>query len=216
MNSNIQSLLSINALTTSKKWGDILMEEDYRFKYMTEEEWLAYVQQELNHPVIDVSVLEHVLERDAERRGYAAFAAWVSRSSAPVPIPRKKQDLQFRLWKDMFTEPSKYGEDLDELPSLEVKVGKTYWGPEMLKVKERAELLEKVRELVEKFRLEYEEKKKAAIRIQAAVRGHQCRTSTVCRFRDCCHCLAHTTCELQVGWRYWVCKDCVRELTQAE
>lgn len=208
--------LGLPAVNQGRLWGDMLMEEDYHFKYMAEEDWLAYVEQELNHPVIDVSVLENVLEHDAERREYAKFRAWVTRFNGPLPISRKKQDFQYCLWRDMFTESAKYGEDIADLPYLEEKVTKTYWGPEVLKQTKRRELLEKVRELVEEFKIEYNTKKKAAIRIQAAVRGHQCRNSTVCRFRDCCHCLAHTVCSLQVGWRYWVCKDCVREITQAE
>lgn len=213
----ITNALTTNALTTSRKWGDMLLEEENHFNYMAEEEWLQYVQMELNHPVIRVAVLEEVLERQQQRSEYKKFVMWITRDSGPVPIPRAKQDLQFRLWKDMITESAKYGDDMESLPELEERVNKTYWSPEVQKHYEKQALLEKVRELVEKFKAEYEQKKNAAIRIQALYRGHKCRNSTVCRFRDCCHCLAHTICPLQVGWRYWVCKDCVREIVaQAE
>lgn len=209
--------LGMSAVNQDRKWGDMLMEEDNHFKYMEEEEWLQYVEQELNHPVIDVSVLEAVLEHEQERKKYKDFVSWITRGNGPIPIPRAKQDMNYRLWKDMVTESAKYGEDMETLPELEGKVMKTYWSPEVQKYKEKQELLAKVRTLVEKFKVEYDYKKKCAIVIQAVVRGHQCRNSTVCRFRDCCHCLAHTVCSLQVGWRYWVCKDCVREIVaQAE
>lgn len=217
MSSQSSLLLSNNALTTSRKWGDMLMEADNHFIDMDEETWLAYVQQELHHPVIRVSVLEEVLQHQQERTKHKEFVTWVTRGQGPIPIPRAKQDLQFRLWRDMITESAKYGDDMDQLQDIEERLKNTYWSPEVQRHYEKQALLEKVRELVEQFKVEYEQKKNAAIRIQALYRGHRCRNSVQCRFRDCCHCLAHTICPLQVGWRYWVCKDCVREIVaQAE
>lgn len=205
---NIQQALT----TINRNWNDMMEEESNRIKHMTEEEWLEYVQQELRHPVIRVSVLENVLQQEQQRKKHKEFVSWVTRFNKSPTSSTPRENFQFLLWKDMVSESAKYGRDMESFKELEEDVNKSFWGPEVLNHYKKQELMEKIRKLVRRFKTEYDRKRNAAIRIQALYRGHSCRNSIRCRFRDCCHCLAHTTCTLQVGWRYWVCKDCVREI----
>lgn len=115
-----------------------------------------------------------------------------------VPEPLTPAQITFRAWRDMVLEPWKYGDDawaewLQWNDELEASAGRWRVAAFWLGLQEEAEA---------------KDRREAAVKIQALVRGHLVRNSA--NFRDCCMCLAHRICSLKtdVGM---MCRGCAEQ-----
>lgn len=143
-------------------------------------------------------------------------------------------ELKFRVWRDMVENPAQYGDDIVEWLELdrELMATRKSWAIERYwrkKDEEQARALaadqanwrkafapiavqaavagarrwveRDIKRCVRKFR-------GSAIKIQAAVRGHQARQQMP--FRDCCMCLSHRICPFKsdVGF---LCRECTEQ-----
>lgn len=180
-------------------WYDIIVAEEearaHRLERMTDAQW----KQEAIRIIgswrgRDLRECITLLDRiDEQRAAYKAAAA----VPAPVAPVRTERDVAFALWRDMAEEPEKYGEDIAQWLTLDAQLRAQpgHWRLDAYWFQKDAELEAKMAET-------------AAVRIQAAVRGHQVRSSV--NFRECCMCLAHRICPLETAVGM-MCRDCAEQ-----
>jgi hypothetical protein len=106
------------AYDNTKPWGDKLYEEEQtKVLQMSRAEWITYINAAF-----------------ARLRGNGAALiqtlAWATQMGTPEPAPEMDEDTRnWRVWKDMVEEPSKYGSDIGEWLQLdeEVRRGPKRW-----------------------------------------------------------------------------------------
>jgi hypothetical protein len=145
------------AYDNTKPWGDKLYEEEQtKVLQMSRAEWITYINAAF-----------------ARLRGNGAALiqtlAWATQMGTPEPAPEMDEDTRnWRVWKDMVEEPSKYGSDIGEWLQLDEEVRR---GPKRWRVD--AYWNAKVREIQVR-------EAEAATKIQALWRGIQSRQHFAC------------------------------------
>jgi hypothetical protein len=152
----------------------------------------------------------------------------------PAEVAATPLERDYQLWLDMVENPSQYGDDIVEWLDLNDELMSTrkswkierYWRKESAKEADRIAVEQAkwkkvysaasaeaaslgmrrwirrdIQACVRKFR-------GSAVKIQAAVRGHQARTQLP--IRDCCMCLAHRICPLKTAVGF-MCRDCAEQ-----
>lgn len=126
-----------------------------------------------------------------------SWGDWVLDNEWKLPAPPvvlDQEEIDFALWKDMVDYPSRYGDDIVDWLDLNEKLEKS-----SLRWRLGAHWCKKAKEIQDKKEC------KAAIKIQAAFRGHNTRYRQV--WRDCALCLQHTISPMYRNG-LWVCKEC--------
>ena len=187
----------VGTLDTNTTWYDIMVPRnaDDRYTEMEEADWSEFKT--------ELYVNAHGRAACMEAQ---AFAQRIDAVRAVKQQPKQATSLpnywaEYRMWLDMVNEPEKYGEDIDCFMELDehLTASNARWrlNAEWLRQEAAFEEAEECRKVLE-----------AAIKIQAAFRGHLVRDTQVCL--NCEHCLAHTVSPYTVSGEH-VCAACYDE-----
>ena len=208
----------------SCSWYDIMEEEIKRGVRMSPSAWRTEVNRRLRLAPQGqiVQVLADLIATE-KKRGLAP--------SKPAPVSADERD--WNLWLDMVNEPEKYGSDITDWLDLDAKVrsGPKRWRAAALWARREQEILENEAFASAHWRAVFSPVaseaafvgarnwairdvkrqtariRNAVVTIQAAVRGHQVRTSNP--HLNCCMCLSHriSPLETDVGMMCHACAE---------
>jgi hypothetical protein len=186
----------------NNNWYNIVLEEESlreaTFICMTDAEWKEEVNQIVQNWRGELRGCNRYLNEIDKKRA--------AKPSAPVaPVVKTEFDTDFAIWKDMINDAWKYGDEITEWLELDDKLtkesGRWRLGAFWIQKEEEQE-----RKRIERERIA--EENRAAISIQAAIRGHMTRNQQP--FRDCYLCFSHRTSPYSLQ-NEMICRPCAIE-----
>lgn len=172
-----------------------MLDEDNAVLTMSDADWWVYLRDYINTfrgEIIKALIWVDTIDKMRQRRKCR---------SDVCQILSDPEEEKLNLWRDMVTEPEKYGDDIVEVLELEKELME---GPKRWRVAAFWHRLQAESDLMELKRIGTD----SAVKIQAAWRGHQVRDTQ--EKLNCGCCLARKISPYRSG-NMWVCYDCAEE-----